>query len=211
MNESSSAIASERACPHCGAELKSPWTECWLCGAPIRDDDVRPEAAAISPSRPRSTPRERVSFSLSTLMLVMTLATLACGLIVVAPGLGIVACILIAPVTVRTAMVVNRREAAGGRVSPGEKAMLFFSSFLVTSVIVAVVGVASVGTFCGVCIGGYALLGDTQAFRGESWPLIIAIFGIPILTALAVTIPIIRLLARWVRARYRRDTDQDLL
>jgi hypothetical protein len=144
-------------------------------------DAVNPPAAA-----------GRVSFSISTLLLATTLVAVCAALIAEVPGLGIPVCILLAPVLIRTIMVVRRREAAGKHVSTGDKVVLILTSFVVINVILTVVGVAAVGTFCAVCLGTVAVL-DEGAMVAAG------------LVALFVTISLVVLMYRWVRKRYQRD------
>ena len=125
------------ACPHCQAQQPSEKDRGWLCGAEF--------LAGVDQSpivEPKSHP-DRFSFSLSTLFLLMTLASVCFGLLAVAPGLGIPVCVLLVPVLVRTTMVVRRREAAGAAVSRAEKVSLMASSFGVATVLAVVVSSAS--------------------------------------------------------------------
>jgi hypothetical protein len=135
------------------------------------------------------------------LLLVMTVAAIMCGLVAAAPGLGIVACILMAPVLVRTGMVVRRRQEAGQPVSAGEKAALIFGSFIVTSVICVVLAAASVGTFCAVCLGLAAAGGGASTMDG-----LIVFSG---LVAFVVTGLLGVLMFKWVRRRYLRDVGEE--
>jgi hypothetical protein len=179
------------ACPQCGARLAAGSEVCWLCGAAVAAAESQPPTtqAAALPAPPAPVVRHAgASFSLGTLFVVMTLVAICCGLFIAAPGLGITVCIVLAPVLVRTAMVVNRREAAGRPVSMAEKAGLIFSSLLVAHVILAVVIVAAVGSFCAVCLSA-----GTEA----AIPFAIMAAAIP-------TILVLMLMVRWVRARYRR-------
>jgi hypothetical protein len=177
-------------CPHCGAMRKVGSTRCWLCGADL--PPIEPGAASAAPAS-GSSPAGRISFSISTLLLATTLVAVTAALITEVPGLGIPVCILLAPVLVRTVMVVRRREAAGKRVSMGEKVALIVTSFMVINVILAVVGVAAIGSFCAVCIGTAGALNDNSA-------LVVA--GV---SALTVAAGLLALMFNWVRARYRRD------
>jgi hypothetical protein len=176
-------------CPQCGAQLPRAGVPCWLCGAeqakPVADSHSFQSAAPIAAARSH----EGLSYSLSTLMLIMTLAAVACALVVALPGLGIPICILLVPVLIRTAMVVRRREESGRPVSAGEKIALVLISLVVANVIAAVVAVAAIGSFCFVCLSA-----------GTEAAIPVAILG-----AAIVTIPVLVLLTRWIRSRYRRD------
>lgn len=176
----------------CCAGLVSYQTTCWLCGTPVVPPASSLETSAPSVERSQAAaprPDAGVSYSLSTLMLITTLVAVCCGLFVAAPGLGVGVCILLVPVLVRTAMVVSRREEAGLPVSAGEKIGLVIGSFVVTTVVLTVVAVAAVGTFCAVC-----LTARTEA----AIPFALLIGG-------GAGIAILVLMIRWVRHRYRRD------
>jgi hypothetical protein len=175
--------ADELVCPHCQAELERGAPQCWLCEATLGEPAQK--------SQPTSRPSQSAgfSYSLSTMLLATTLVAICFGLLSIAPGLGIPICILLAPVLVRTVMVVRRREAAGRKVSTSEKAWLIFGSLVVANVILAVVTVAAVGTFCAVCLSA----GNERAIP------------VAILIAAGVTIPLLVVLFKWVRTRYRRD------
>jgi hypothetical protein len=144
-----------------------------------------------------------VSFSLATMMLLMTLAAVWLGLLAAAPGLAILVCILLVPVIVRTARVVRRREERGRTVSSGEKIALAATSFMVTLVILVVTTVAAVGTFCGLCLGMYTM----SDRRDQNAGIQMVISGA---VTLVVLIAIGRLMAKWVRIRYRRDIGEDI-
>ncbi len=178
-------------CPHCGAGQGAGRSSCWLCHAEL---PPQPKAGTTVEARPHpveSTPRG-LSYSISTLLLATTLVAVCAALVAEIPGLGVPICILLAPVLVRTVMVVRRREAAGKHVSMGEKVALILTSFVVINVILAVVGVAAVGSFCAVCLGTVAVLNEGAIVAAG-------------LTGITVTILFLVLMVRWVRARYRRD------
>ena len=139
---------------------------------------------------------ERFHFSLATMFLIMTLASVCMGLIVAVPGLGILACILMGPVFIRTIKVVRHREAAGQSVAPGEKVAMFVGSFAVASVIAVIACIGAFCSFCGVCASIFALGGSSQ----EAW--FFALITIPI--AIASFWGLFRLI-RWNRRRYRRE------
>lgn len=215
------------ACRQCGA-VWTPAAKCWLCGEPSaapvevkeelgEGESEDGEPGPLKRASPGESPwledeQERAeealgrrgegfSFSLSTLLLVMTLAAVCFGLLAVAPGLGIPACIILAPVLVRTSMVVRRREAAGLSVSGPQKIGLAISSFLTVSMIIALAAVASVGTFCAVCLGIYSVGGDRSANAAS-----VAAF----LAAAIVSLLTLTAMVRLVRARFRRDVGAPL-
>lgn len=192
-------------CAECGALLQRDVERCWLCDAPVHPPapanapapsgstspfDVASPFDAASP-RAHAAPHREGSFSLATLMIVTTLVAVCCGLFLVAPGLAVTVCILIAPVLVRTAMVVRRREAAGRSVSLAERAALVVGSLVVAHVILAVVLVAAVGSFCAVCL---------SAGTEKAIPVAILVAAVP-------TVAVIALMVRWIRSRFRRAVE----
>ena len=186
----------DNRCPKCGAEQPGPALKCWLCENPL---DL---TSHLEPSikRPPAPVERRFSFALSTLMLVMTLASVAMGLLVAVPGLGILACILMVPVFVRTTRVVRHREKAGQAVAPAEKVALFLTSFGVASVLSVVVGVSAFCSFCGVCLVMFGM-----GARSESGLLTV---GVAMCFAAVVGLLAIGAMVRWIRRRYRRDIGQ---
>ena len=123
-------------------------------------------------------------------MLVITLLAVCFGMFQIFPGLGILLAIVLAPVFLRTTLVVQRREAQGSVVALWQRVLLFLGSFVTSIVILVVVSVAAVGTFCAVCLSA----GTESAIPTAG------------LVAAVVTVLILFLLARWIRARWRRDT-----
>lgn len=202
------AKSPEPACPQCGAAVRSDESTCWLCGAALVASKVlTPEPGVLAPPGRESTPHRAFSFSLSTMLLVMTLVAVCLGLLAVAPGIGILVGILLAPVLVRTTMVVKRRERTGRPVSSLEQAGLIATSLVVAHVMVAVVATASIGTFCGTCLG---LAAVTPGFNYRQHD----IHAMALLSgalALAVTLLSLRWIWRWMRRRYRRDVGDELL
>jgi hypothetical protein len=172
-------------CPHCGAEQAAPRSACWICGQSLPELSSPPKQPPPDP-----VPDRGITFSLSTLLLVTTIAAVCCGLFTAAPGLGIFVCILLAPALVRTAMVVRRRQARGHPVSTAQKAGLLLTSLVVAQVILIVVAFAAVGTFCAVCLSA----GDERAIPAA------------LLAGALIVIPVIVLMVKWVRVRFRRDT-----
>ncbi|MGB6043189.1 MAG: hypothetical protein WBF93_08545 [Pirellulales bacterium] len=187
----------ERTCVECGAQVSAVGPDCWLCGASLQNE------AHITPARPPDAiapPRvEPISFGLSTLMLIVTLAAICFGLLGRAPGLAVPMCVLLVPVFVRTVMVVRRRQAAGAPVSAWEKVGLFAGSFGVASLLAVVVSVAAFCSFCGVCL--LAVSTDKSYGGGETLA-----FGIGMCTAAAAALVAIVFIIKWIRRRYERDT-----
>lgn len=179
-------------CPHCQAVVAPSATRCWLCGGAV--DGSSPASA-----RSAGVPAHRgASFSLSTMLLITTLVAISCGLLAAAPGLGVVACVLLAPVLVRTAMVVRRREAAGARVSASEKVGLAATSFVVAMVLATVVGFAAFCCFCAVCAFAFGADGNEPG-------LMLLSLGVGVAGLLSIW-GLVKLV-QWSRRRYLRDIE----
>lgn len=184
-------------CPECDAPVIPDRSDCWLCGAKLANQGHVPTAVPPRAIAPPSS--EPISFGLSTLMLIVTLAAVCFGLLVQAPGLAIPMCVLLIPVFVRTVMVVRRREASGLPVSPMQKVGMFLGSFGVASLLAVVVCVAAFCSFCGVCL---LAVSPDQKYGGAG----VALWGIGMCAAAAAAVVGIVFIAKWIRRRYVRDT-----
>jgi hypothetical protein len=197
-------MAEVQQCPHCDANNPPDAVNCWLChrhlDGPVRDESEKPMAggARYAPLAKEST---QLSFSLGSLMLVMTLIAVLCGMFAVAPGIGVLLAIASLPVLIRTAGVVRSRKEAGLPTSPAKRILLFIGSLLATLVTAVVVCVASIGTFCGLCLG----IGSLDNFSESS---VAAGYLVAIPAAIAVTIGMILLARKWAKARWQRDTQE---
>ena len=181
-------------CQHCGAEQIGLAIKCWLC----RESLATPARSAPETELPRQPYQPQgMSFSLATLFLIVTLASVCMGLLVAAPGLGVFACIIMVPVFFRTIRVVRHREAMGENISPLQKVIMFTTSFALSSVLVIVVCVCAFCSFCGVCLAVVAVGGSAG---GDVAPWAVGLcFGA--IASIAVAVQMIR----WMRRRYRRD------
>lgn len=187
-------------CPDCRATSPAGSEHCWLCLA---------ELSAVDQSAPRSPSAsiaDGPSFSLSTLMLLVTMASIGCGLMALFPGFGVLAALVLVPVLIRTSMVVEKRKADGDRVSSDERARLFLTSYAVTSVIsivlLACVCFSAFAAFCVVC--SYFDLGHGGGNRTKREFYYLLLGG-----ALLANGLVIILTFYFVRWRYRRDTKTD--
>ena len=181
----------DRICPECGAALPANAKYCWLCRG-----EAQPVAEAAAPSSPFAEHRAAYQFSLSSLMLTITLVAVLLGVFRIAAGLGIVLTILVTPAFLRTCITTARRKARGQPVSLGAKLRLFASTFgiAVGSVIIVVAAVvAAVSTYCGI-----VLLGDTH-FREMAGPAFLVLLGA--LGAIAIVVAIFT--ACWRLSRRR--------
>lgn len=189
-------------CPHCGGDAREG-DRCWLCGASLEGGGARP--IEVSPWAPRNLepppepPLPPVTFSLSTVILIITLCAICFGILRIAPGLAIPLCILLVPVFCRTYAVVRRREARGRSVSAVQKASLFAGSFAVAVVMAVVVGVIAFGAFCSVC----AMIVGVSFNEPESFAFLIIMVPLTIGGIYGL-----KALIKWSRRRYRRDIEE---
>jgi hypothetical protein len=91
------------------------------------------------------------SFSLASLMMFVTLASVVLGVSTIAPGVGIPLGILALLATVRTAVLVRRQMRLGHQPNAGERAILFAASLGV----VILAGIAAAIAFSALCFGGF--------------------------------------------------------
>ncbi|MEM8678609.1 MAG: hypothetical protein AAGF97_04545 [Planctomycetota bacterium] len=173
-------------CARCGATVEPNSTACWLCGASL-------EITAASVANPYTAPAvERVDPGGWSPLLFVALIVILVGLFMVTPGLGVFATFIVAPVLIRTYLVVRRREQAGKRVSGWHKVALFMTSFFVAYVILTVVLFAAFGAFCVACLAGAA---------NQSEATLVLAFAAAGTVGLGIAV----LMGYWVRRRYRRD------
>jgi len=181
-------------CPHCNAKQMGPAESCWLCDSSLSLQQVRlPPPGSFATVEP-----ERFSFSLATMLLMITLASVGMGLLVALPGLGVLACIVMVPVLVRTVRVVRKREARGKEVSSSEKISLFVGSFVVSTVLAIVVGVAAFCSFCGVCL---TLVSSSDP---KALPIALGVCGLGI-GAIFLAFRI----SKWNRQRFQQEIEAD--
>jgi hypothetical protein len=118
-------------CVACGAGMPASAERCWLCG-----QEVCPIAAppvASPPKVPIAGPR---TFSLATLMLVVTVLCVWLGVTVQWPPVGIVIAILAVPATARAWWYQRAWREAGQPLSPAQAALSFLGSLVVVVMIV---------------------------------------------------------------------------
>jgi hypothetical protein len=184
-------------CPECAALVGVGVPRCWLCGW-RRDGAQASTPPVIIPSLVPRRPTDRpFSYSLESLLLLVTLVAVGLGAIVNFPGIGIVVAILMAPAFVRTAMVIRRRDEIGRPVTRWQRVGLFFGSFATAIVILVLVVVASVGTFFTVCLGLFSADGTQDL----ALPL-------AMLSAGMATAAIIGFAVWWIRRRWQHDTER---
>ena len=160
----------ERVCPACNVVIGPEAPRCWLCGesfvkpAPSAADSLSPFAPVDLPGSGHRAPPQ---FSLASLMLDMTLISVALGLFGLEPGLGIGFAILVTPAAIRAAFVAKRRRRAQGQpLGLGEKARLLITSLLVVLFIVVAAWAAFLATCWVGFFGGMAVTHATGQ-KGE--------------------------------------------
>jgi hypothetical protein len=153
-------------CPECGAAVKPLDASCWLCH---RSLVVQAEVVEPGPAHARRLPPRAANpaqFSLETLMLVITLIAVCLGLIMAAPGWGIVVAIVAAPALVRTLVAGYQERKAGTPMALGEKVLTFIAS---TGVTLAVL-VTGATAFAAACMGScFVALNLESAVPGAQW------------------------------------------
>jgi hypothetical protein len=82
-------------------------------------------------------------FSLSSLMMFVTLACVLLGTITIAPGVGVPLAFVAFFTWLRTVNVVRRRATMGVAVSASDKFLLFVGSFLSTAALLPLIGAAA--------------------------------------------------------------------
>lgn len=174
-------------CPTCHEANAEDRKECWFCHASLA------EAAPGTPVE-ESPPRSARSEVL-TVVLALGLATLSLGTFVSDPGAGISLALLLVFPLIRTTVIFAKRRKIGAESSSGQLLLLFLSSAAVTWLILTVVGIAAVGTFCFTCMGINSITRDDN--------VAVLVAG---LTTLAVVLLLCYLFSKWVRSRWRRDT-----
>lgn len=159
------------------------------------ESDDNQTAEGISPIVPKPLEFDdfdksrTAQYSLATLLLLITSAAIFLAVTARDPGFAIGLAILSLPAFIRTSLLVRRRQELGKQTRAELKIASFLGSLVTVTVASVVVVVASVGTFCGICLTA----GTDKAipFAG--------------LFALGATVAVIIVIAKWVGRRWRRD------
>jgi hypothetical protein len=140
-----------RRCPQCGVELRDDATSCWLCLKKFVPDSELPLA-----SEPVAAKEPVGGFSLSSLLMFVTLVCVILGVMTIARGLGIVLAFVAFVAWLRTVVAVQKRASAHKEVTSTDKVLLFFRSVATTIAIIGLVLVACVATLFIAC---WAMIG----------------------------------------------------
>jgi hypothetical protein len=188
-------------CPACAAAVGAGDSRCWLCNKPLAAD-----ARAGDTTASRKDIATGWTFSLSTLMLIVTLFAVTLGIAGLDPllgndglglGLAIVFAMLITPAMVRTSLASVRRRREGRAMPFAEKLLVLLSS---VGIMVATVA-AACAAFCATCFG--ALFGSMAAGAPGYEPLFWGLWlGIPLGVVLGLLVTFLML--RWLWPRKER-------
>jgi len=225
----SDATSSKTVCPNCDSVIWAHAEYCNKCGTrgaasgefqPLDFGDPQPEIQERTgtptgqfqlpgfDTRPQSEIYRRTgihqgtarSFSIGSLLLVITVIGVLLGIMVQAPGLGITLALFAVPPWIRTALVLKRRQAMGFQPTMSDRVALFMGSMFVTWVIVITLTVACCLTFFVTCLAVFAASQDGRGDESLIWLFIWC-------SVLAVAITVLFLFSYWIRARWRRHTD----
>jgi hypothetical protein len=198
MMSTSKTQSRVRNCPACGAHVDPAWAKCWLCGERLGAGG----SAVAEPilSKPaRSAPVS--SFSMASMMMLVTLVAVVLGVCSIAPGIGVPLGIVMLIVWLRTTAVVKVRQSRGKATTLSEKAQLFAQSFAVLIGLIILTQVALVAAAFGACFVICTTM-NTGGPDSIEWLVLIGAS----LAALAFTI---WLWVSVVRSRWRRDAGDD--
>ncbi len=153
-------------CPDCGAAIRPDTAACWLCRRPLVitaelvEGGTPPKSAFVAANRANPA-----LFSLETLMLVITLIAVCLGVIMAAPGLGVVVALVAGPALVRSLVAGYQERQAGTPMTLGDKLLTFVAS---TGVSLAVL-VTGWTAFAAACMGSCFVAAGIDEFGGGAW------------------------------------------
>jgi hypothetical protein len=165
-------------CSECGAAIEVGDSRCWLCGrqagadAPIVAQLVEPPALA------------RPQFTLSTMMLIITLICVCLGVVSIAPGLIVPLLAIVVPALFRT---ISATKRAGRDVTLADRVATFLTSIGV--VFLAWIGglvafAAACFTAVGIALGAGGMAGDA----GITLAIVLSIAGVLFAVGVIVTL-----------------------
>lgn len=95
--------------------------------------------------------RSHITFSLSSLMLVVTLISMVLGILSVVPDLAVPLAVVAVLALIRTTCIANRRSLRGRPMGIDERVRAYFAS----TGVVLLIGFATCAALCAACIGGF--------------------------------------------------------
>jgi hypothetical protein len=155
------------------------------------------ESAAPSST---DSPAPHRGFSLATMLLVVTIVSIVCGLAAIAPGLGLAAAIIAAPALARAAIVARHHPSPSSIDKLSGKISLFAGSVLFTTVFGVAAGVCCYATcwpgfFVGALVGQlwergtYAGLGTGFVVGFGTGGIVACVLGYMAMTRIGLPFP----------------------
>lgn len=206
MSRSPTAVARPH-CTECGASWRIGADCCWLCGA-VPSSSAASAAAVPMVEAARPAPLERIgSYSLASLMMFITLASVVLGVSTIAPGIGIPLGIVFTVVWLRTTAVARRRAAHGLPVTRTERVQLFLASLGASAVLIALTCAAGCAAYFAAC---FACMGTYFGLQGAFGENAAAAFGYIVygIVALVIVGPTLWAVTRVIKRRWRRDISE---
>ncbi|MFL5328326.1 MAG: hypothetical protein ACJ8C4_05385 [Gemmataceae bacterium] len=171
-------MTSERYCPFCGVELKSPTaTTCWLCHQSF--------AEGIKPLQPRRFRGDNPAWMVFGVLAIL----IGLGMAIEVPGALAVLVALAMPAFIRTIRAGQWARAEGAAPDSMNVVGVFFSSLGIISIIGLASFAAFYATCFAACLGGLALGGGNRG--GESM-LLVASVGAGLVPGLFVAYKLFR-------------------
>lgn len=133
-----------RVCPDCGVSPIDSVTRCWLCGK-VFDQPILAEVAFLSPQR------KPTSYTLASLLVLMTLIAVFFGLVSVAPGLAILYLLIVVPAMIGSLYKSRQLSFAGRRATIGERVGAALLSVAVVWGILGLLFVAAFAALFAIC------------------------------------------------------------
>ena len=164
-------------CTDCGASNPGHLSKCWLCQAPV--------VLAASGTPFKATAYERhaaFQFSFASLLVTIALIAVLLGVFRLAPGLGVLLAIIVAPAWIRTCITVTFKQSRQGAVTFGQKAGVFATSLAIVIGIGVMLIAAVVGAFAVFC--SVVSAGGQYDFSGAGMVVAAVSFGILLVTGL---------------------------
>jgi hypothetical protein len=185
-------------CPNCTAANPADATICRRCELPLptSESTLAEDSRQAALRRMREDPSHGMQFSLSSVLIGLTVVAILFGIMAQMPGIGMLIAFCCLPAFIRTSLLIRKRERMGRPTSTERKVLSFVGSIVFALITSAVVLIASVGTFCTICLTGGTKGGDSLIiFSGT--------------VALVVTLVVAYFLFKWSRSRWWRDVFRD--
>jgi hypothetical protein len=188
----------EGICAECGATLRPPAEKCWLCGKALETGEGATGESPFAAER-----RAGRQFSLSSLMLTITLLAVVLGVARISPGIGIGLAIVATPALLRTCVAAVRRKSRGRPMTPREKLSVFAASLGVVLTIVVAAGAAFYATCWAGFFGGATVSSLwAEGYGPIGWGLVTGLV-VGVVVAICVAILLARRL--WPRKEGRKN------